>query len=172
MSTRIEEARALALRAHGDQRYGEHPYAWHLQRVVELAEPYGEDAVVAAWLHDAVEDTPLTLDEVRAAFGDPVADAVDLVTDVEGPNRKARKAATYARLAAVPADGPRALALIVKAADRLANLRASRDEHKGGLLKMYQREHETFRRSAWRAGLCDDLWAEMDRIVAEGHARR
>lgn len=166
MSERIDAARELALEAHGDQRYGEHPYAFHLSRVAALLEPYGEDAVVAGWLHDAVEDTPLGVEDVRARFGDRVAEAVDLVTDVEGPNRKARKAATYARLSQVDGAGPQALALIVKAADRLANLRSSQRDHKVSLLKMYRKEHPAFRDAAYRPGLCDPYWEEMDQLVS------
>ena len=73
----IGRARALALSAHGDQRYGAEPYRVHLEHVEEVVRRYPHSAAMraAAWLHDAVEDTSLTLDEVTAAVGAEVADA-------------------------------------------------------------------------------------------------
>ena len=68
-------------------------------------------------------------------------------------NRRERKARTNAKLAAVSADD--AAALLVKAADRLANLRASAGGGAGSKLDMYRREHPTFRAAVYRPGLCD-----------------
>ncbi|MCB9763322.1 MAG: bifunctional (p)ppGpp synthetase/guanosine-3',5'-bis(diphosphate) 3'-pyrophosphohydrolase [Alphaproteobacteria bacterium] len=164
MDPRVVEARAWAMEAHGDQRYGEHPYVVHLDQVAATLTPFGVEARVMGYLHDIVEDTPVTEGQVAERFGVHVAACVALVTDCAGPNRKARKAATHAKLAAVPADDPRAIALVVKAADRLSNLRSCVRDRNRGLLKMYRREHPAFREAAFRPGLCDALWAEMDRI--------
>jgi len=57
--------------------------------------------------------------------------------------------------------GAAELALIVKAADRLANTRACIDDGKDGLLKVYQSEFETFYKAAYRPGQCDDLWERL-----------
>jgi hypothetical protein len=51
------------------------------------------------------------------------------------------------------------------AADRLANLRMSVADPAGGKLAMYRQEHPAFRAAAYRPGLGDELWAEIDRIV-------
>src|SRR6185369_14989980 len=102
---------------------------------------------------------------VRQEFGDRVADCVALVTDEAGVNRKERKARTNEKLSRI--SGEHELALVVKAADRLANLRMSAGDRSGSKLDMYLREHSTFRQAAYRAGLCDELWQEMDRIL--GH---
>lgn len=154
------EARSFALAAHGDQKYGERPYAYHLDRVAALAVPYGDDAVVIAYLHDTVEDTTVTLAEVESRFGEHVAGCVALLTDVPGPNRKARKELTYARLAEV--HGPLETALIVKAADRLANVRACVEDGKEELWAVYRDEHPHFRAAAYRPKKCEPLWTELD----------
>lgn len=164
----IARARAFALAAHGDQRYGDQPYAVHLDAVARLLEPYGQEAEVVGYLHDVVEDAGVTLERVREGFGDHVAACVALVTDQPGLDRAERKARTNAKLA--KAEGRARLALVVKAADRLANLRASVRAGAGGRggakLEMYRREHPAFRDAARRPGLCDELWAEMEQILS------
>ena len=157
-------ARTFALDAHGDQRYGDHPYADHLAAVAELLVPFGEDAVRIGYLHDVVEDTAITLDELRTEFGDVVACCVALLTDEPGESRKERKAKTYAKLAQV---GPELeLALTVKAADRLANVRACIADGKAELLSVYRREHPAFRSAAYRPGRCERLWQELDTLLS------
>lgn len=160
----IAAARAFALRAHGDQRYGDHPYVTHLDEVAAILEPYGIEAQVAGYLHDTVEDTDATVEEVADRFGSHMGEVVGLLTDEEGANRKERKAKTCAKLAAV---GPHlSLALIAKAGDRLGNVRACVRNANAGLLAMYRDEHAAFRQAAYRPGLCDELWAELDRLLA------
>lgn len=125
--------------------------------------PFGEEAQIIGYLHDVVEDTAVSIEEVRAKFGDRVSECVRLVTDETGANRKERKARTNTKLAAV--SGEKELALVVKAADRLANLRMSAREGSGSKLEMYRREHVPFRQAAYRPGICDGLWEEMERIL-------
>ena len=164
MTTALQDqARAFAVAAHGEQMYGEHPYVPHLDAVALIAEPFGEAAVVAAYLHDTVEDTSVTLTDVADRFGPHIAACVALLTDQPGANRKERKAAAYAKLAQV--SGPLELALIVKAADRLANVRASVKDDNARMLQVYRGEHPTFRQAAYRPGLCDPLWSELDALL-------
>ena len=162
----IARARAFALQAHGGQRYGERPYSYHLDAVAALLGPYGEAAQVVGYLHDVVEDTPVPLERVRETFGDHVAECVALVTDEPGESRSEKKARTNAKLSKVWGDAR--LALVVKAADRLANLRASAQDGGASKLEMYRREHPAFREAAFRSGLCDDLWAEIEQILSRG----
>lgn len=159
-----DQARAFAVAAHGGQKYGEHPYAHHLDAVAALAAPFGDDAVATAYLHDTVEDTDAALADIEARFGPHIAACVALLTDEPGANRKERKARTYAKLARV--SGLLELALVVKAADRLANVRACVQDGNGRLLQLYRGEHTAFRQAAFRAGLCDALWAELDGLLA------
>jgi (p)ppGpp synthase/HD superfamily hydrolase len=163
MTSIQDQARAFAVAAHGDQAYGEHPYVFHLDAVAAIAAPFGEAAVVAAYLHDTVEDTQASLQEITEQFGPEIAACVALLTDEPGENRKERKGKTYAKLAQVT--GPLELALIVKAADRLANVRACVKERNERLLQVYRGEHPVFRQSAFRPGLCDALWSELDELL-------
>lgn len=163
-SMSVAEARVFAVRAHGDQKYGQQPYSVHLDAVASIAAPFGELAQVVAYLHDVVEDTGTSIDDVRAKFGQLVGECVGLLTDAPGANRKERKSKTYARLAGVA--GPAELALVVKAADRLANVRACVRDGNAGLWQMYRSEQADFRGAAFRAGQCDALWDELERLLA------
>ena len=159
-----EDARAFAVAAHREQKYGEHPYAFHLDAVATLAATYGDEAVKVAWLHDVVEDTDATVQQIEARFGPHIASCVALLTDEPGATRKERKARTYAKLALV--SGTDELALVVKACDRLANVRACLHDRLRDRWEVYRAEHAVFRRSAYRPGLCDPLWAELDALLA------
>lgn len=163
MSGAVEKAREFAVRAHGNQRYGEYPYSYHLDAVAYILTPFGEEAQIAGYLHDVIEDTTTSVSELRQRFGDRIAACVLLVSDEPGSNRKERKVKTNEKLAQVESEGE--LALLVKAADRLANLRMSVRDNSGSKLEMYRREHSAFRQAAYRPGLCDELWHEMDRIL-------
>ena len=160
----VDQARAFAVQSHGSQKYGPFPYVFHLDTVAMLVMAHGGEAMTVAYLHDVVEDTPTTIEHVRAAFGETVARCVALLTDESGAKREDRKEKTHAKLARAGADC--ALGLIVKAADRLANLRMCQASREASKLAMYQREHVAFRAAAYRAGLCDELWEEIDRLIA------
>jgi GTP pyrophosphokinase len=129
----VTRAAAFALDCHGDQKRPTGvPYAEHLLEALEVlvrgAGVSDPDVLCAAVLHDVVEDTPCTLDEVRAAFGERVAELVGWVTKPEpdgSPGAAARKAAKEAylrRLADAPGD-----AILVKLADRASNVQTLRN---------------------------------------------
>ncbi len=127
MSDTRARARAAATAAHAGQTYGAAPYEVHLDHVAAVVERFidGADSrrdelIVAAYLHDIVEDTTVTLEAVEAGYGAAVARLVAAVTDSPGRNRKERKAKTYPRIRAT---GP--AAVILKLADRIANVEAS-----------------------------------------------
>jgi (p)ppGpp synthase/HD superfamily hydrolase len=84
-SDRLDRALMLAARAHRDQRRkgSDVPYVQHPAHVAILLVKHGlpEDVVIAGALHDVVEDTDVTLDAIRAEFGDDVAALVDAVTE-------------------------------------------------------------------------------------------
>ncbi len=164
MNSAVRRARDFALQAHADQKYGSHPYSCHLDAVAELVAPYGEQAQIAAYLHDTVEDCEVTATEIATAFGQEMADCIAVLTDEPGETRSSRKAKTNTKLKGTVI----ALALIVKAADRLANLRESQRDSAGSKLNMYRREHEAFKDAADRPRLCDELWNQMDSIVNSG----
>jgi guanosine-3',5'-bis(diphosphate) 3'-pyrophosphohydrolase len=165
----LDRAREFALTAHGAQLYGAHPYKVHLDAVVDHLEPFGIDAQVIGYLHDVIEDTATTANDVKAVFGTFICTCVELLTDAEGKNRKEKKEKIYARLAKV--DGAETLALIVKTADRLSNVRACRLDENERLLSVYRDEHSAFRSAAYRVNLCETLWIELDALIKNPAAK-
>lgn len=127
---RLTRALAFALAHHGDQtRKGrEVPYVSHLLQVCGRVLEMGGtvDQGVAALLHDVVEDTPASHDEVRAEFGDVVAEIVEVCTDTlpgdDPVNKTPWKARKVRYVAALTAAG-RSSALVV-ACDKWHNLGA------------------------------------------------
>jgi (p)ppGpp synthase/HD superfamily hydrolase len=111
----IAAAEALARRAHAGQL--DKSGADYLEHPARVAGKLGEpQAVAVAWLHDVIEDTPVTEPEVRGEFGDEIADAVLAITHPEDePNDE-----YYRRVRANP------LALSVKTADIHDNLDPAR----------------------------------------------
>ena len=156
----IEKAKKFAVDAHGEQKYGDKPYVVHLDAVVSHLKAYGENAQIVGYLHDVVEDTEISYEKVKEVFGEFIADCVGIVTDEAGQNRKERKKKTYEKMAKVIGDLE--LALIVKAADRLANIEACLAGGNKDLLAMYKAEHLTFQMSVYRKGLCDDIWQKLE----------
>ena len=78
-STDIEAARAFATKAHeGQTDKAGIAYITHPQRVAARLDT--PEAKVVGWLHDTVEDTPLTIHDIEAAFGPETAAAVDAVS--------------------------------------------------------------------------------------------
>ena len=106
---RILSAVAFAAKAHGEQKrkYTGEPYITHPLAVAAMVADVtaNEDVIVAAILHDVVEDTAITVPEIAAQFGWPVANLVDELTDkhppAPGTNRAERKAKEHARLRSV-----------------------------------------------------------------------
>ena len=99
MESIVDRALAFATIAHGEQKrkYSGEPYIVHPIEVMEIVKtvPHDEAMLAAALLHDVVEDTEVTLEEINQAFGEDVASLVDDLTDVSKPedgNRKIRKA--------------------------------------------------------------------------------
>lgn len=128
MTDMVERARMFATAAHAAvgqlRKYTFEPYIVHPAEVAEIvAGVGGSDAqVAAAWLHDTVEDTGVTLELIRKEFGDEVSTLVGWLTDVSRPdhgNRAARKAVDRAHTASAPAE-----AQTIKLADLICNTKS------------------------------------------------
>jgi len=126
----VAKAVQFAVRYHGDQtRPTGAPYAEHLLEALEVlvrgAGVTDPGILQAAVLHDVVEDTPCSIDDVRRAFGARVAEMVAWVTKPEpaaGIDRKTAKEAYLSRLQDAPDD-----AVLVKLADRVSNVQTLRN---------------------------------------------
>ena len=128
MANRIAQAAAWATELHDGQfRTGTPlPYIVHPAAVAALVAADGgsEDEIIAAWLHDVVEDTDATIEQVRERFGNDVAAIVATCTDTTQrpkPKWKPRKEAWLATLGSATPVG----AWRVIAADKLHNINST-----------------------------------------------
>lgn len=123
----IRNALELAERAHAGQvrsGSGGMAYIHHPIAVAELLAErgYGEETVAAALLHDVVEDSETTVEEIAARFGQPVARLVEVLSDDESISDYERRKSEHRRR--VEEAGGDALAIY--AADKLSNVRVLR----------------------------------------------
>lgn len=125
----FDRAAVFAIRAHHNtERRGKgFPYIVHPMEAVEIVSTITADQelLAAAALHDTIEDTDVTVDQIRAEFGERIANLVHAESDqfTEGVSEEDswhdRKQAAIDRLAAAPHD-----AKIVALGDKLSNMRA------------------------------------------------
>ncbi len=124
-SLKILNAAKMAAEWHSEQRRkgaaGE-PYVNHLLEVAELvakADPGNTDLIVAALLHDAIEDVKKTREEIAELFGERVAGLVEEATDDKSLPKPERK-----RLQIETASTKSRDAKLLKLADKTSNLRS------------------------------------------------
>jgi len=155
---------AFALERHGSQAHGSLKIEFHLADVawnarmhydphVNILEP--EQIIAAAWLHDVLEDTPTTLEEIEDMFGYQVADVVNLLTDKSGRNRLERHLKTYHAIRTDPD------ATLIKLCDRRHNQDRSL-KHGEHWMVMYKREYTYFKFALWTPHKFKKLWEELD----------
>lgn len=128
-TTLFDRAIVFALRAHaGTERRGKgFPYIVHPLEAVEIVATMTADQelLAAAALHDTVEDTDVTIEQIREEFGEHIASLVEAESDIKvtGVSKeeswRIRKQAAIDRLAAAPLD-----AKMVALGDKLSNMRA------------------------------------------------
>lgn len=162
-----DNAYYFAAGAHAGQKYGsglvEHPYTFHLNMVARALLDHGfdqEQLLAAAYLHDTIEDTKVTVLDIHRHFGRRVAELVLAVTDKPGVNRAARHLATYPGIRAA---GPRAVAL--KLADRIANVQYSLDTDDEGKMGMYRKEQPEFARMLRIGDEHAEMWNTLNRLL-------
>ncbi len=157
------EARAFAIKAHGDQKYGDFVYEVHLSSVASLIKQMGyvESLVQAAWLHDVIEDTPWTLVGLQDQFDSQVVDLVWAVTnDIQGytPYEKVKKAGEAA--------------IVLKLCDRIANLEGCLLTRNKAKFEKYEKVYPDFRKQLkteeYVYGSTRQLWSRLDYLVSEG----
>lgn len=139
------------------------PYSVHINNVVNNLIRFGYNEpllICGGYLHDSVEDTDLTIEEIKSQLGDEVADIVHRVTDEPGKNRKERKMATYPKI-----KGHRG-ATIVKLCDRIANVEYESGSTKNKYFEMYKKEYPDFKSNLYVPGICDSLWLYLDNLFS------
>jgi len=121
----VQKAFEFAERAHrGQIRRSGDPYITHTVAVSEIVAELGmeEPTVCAALLHDTVEDTHVSMDDIRREFGDDVAGLVDGVTKLaKAKYGESAESETIRKMVVAMARDPKVL--ILKLADRLHNCR-------------------------------------------------
>ncbi len=124
----IKKAYEFAAAAHdGQKRSSGEAYFVHPCAVVEILADFGFDSstVIAAFLHDVLEDTPVTPEQLREEFGDEVLELVEGVTKLDKlqfVNREEAQAENFRKIFFAMAKDLRVI--IIKLADRLHNMRS------------------------------------------------
>ncbi len=123
MTEKYNEAIIFASQRHENQKRKNSPFPYivHLYEVSQILRENGadEETLIGGVLHDTVEDTGTTLDEIRERFGDEVATLVDYVTEIKSLPYVERKYEHAQRMAGAPIK-----AKMIKCADCLSNLKS------------------------------------------------
>jgi (p)ppGpp synthase/HD superfamily hydrolase len=181
MSEVIKEARDFAITAHWGQMYGSKPYYFHLDRVAEIARHYNlpEEIIAAAYMHDVVEDTKVTANEVFDKFGYEIATLVYAVTDEESDLdfdflikkdglterqakdaiRKDKKKKTYPKILAHP------YGVFLKLCDRLANVECSLTSKDTRMIDKYREEQPGFKEKLFTPGVASNMWSDLENLM-------
>lgn len=174
----------LALQNHDGrgQLYGDLPYSAHLRGARAVMKRFDlgpKDSVLGLrvgtllWLHDIIEDTPITKPEIEALFDQETADNVDRLSTI--PKRpdlssKERKRQTFERIR------ERIETMLAKLADRTTNKETSlRNFFLGQPTKIekYRQEWPLFKEILYRPGEVPELWEHLERLLTdEAYARR
>jgi (p)ppGpp synthase/HD superfamily hydrolase len=155
----LRDALFVAKHAHGNQTYdGLFPYIKHIYDVIDVLKRFdikSNKMLIAAALHDSIEDDGVSYNDIKKHFGIEVAEMVYCVTDEVGRNRKEKKEKTLPKTASNPD------AIIIKLADRIANI-----EH-GGKVDMYAKEYQEFKGALYlnTPSYGKHMWEYLDELI-------
>src|SRR3954452_8664103 len=172
----IEDAYEVARDAHKDQvRRSGDPYIAHPVGVAMILCDLGLDdtTLAAALLHDAVEGTSVTPDDLEREFGTDVASIVDGVTKLDRlqfDSREAQQAATMRKMLVAMAKDVRVL--LIKLADRLHNMRTIASLPEAKQKRIAQETLDIYAPLAHRLGIQDVKWQLEDLAFAVLHPKR
>src|SRR5499427_5107940 len=174
--TLLEHSFAFAARAHESQQrrsgepFIEHPFA--VARI--LAELHlDEETLAAALLHDVVEDTGVETDQLKAEFGEEIAQLVDGVTKltrIQFQSREHAEAENYRKLIVAMAQDVRVI--LIKLADRLHNLRTIEYLGKQKQIQKSREALEVYAPLAHRLGIHALKWELEDLAFQTLHPRK
>ena len=164
LSYRFVDAVAFAIKAHGDQsrKGGTVPYVAHLLGVASLVLEAGgdEEMAIAGLLHDTIEDTDTSAEEIAAAFGRRVATIVEGCTDTDvmpKPPWRARKERYIARLRAPETSTD---VLVVSRADKLHNARSLLQDYRNIGDELWSRFNEGPEQQLWYYRTLTDIFTQ------------
>jgi GTP diphosphokinase / guanosine-3',5'-bis(diphosphate) 3'-diphosphatase len=173
---RVEDAFVFACEHHADQRRksGE-DFIVHPVGVARICASMRLDTetLCAALLHDTVEDTSASLEEVRERFGEDIAGVVDGVTKLTGitfQSRDEAQANNYRKMMVAMATDPRVI--LIKLADRLHNMRTIDAMPKQKQMEKARETLEIYAPLAHRLGIHAIKWELEDLAFATLHPRK
>jgi GTP pyrophosphokinase len=151
----VEKAFYFAVEAHKDQRRrsGE-PYIYHPIAVAYIAAHdigLGRTSIICALLHDVVEDTQYTLDDIREMFGEKVSRVVDGLTKFELMDAESMQAENFRKI--ITSLSYDARVVLIKLSDRLHNMRTLDSMPKHKQLKIASETSYIYAPLAYRLGL-------------------
>ena len=170
----IDRAYEVAAQWHADQkRKSGDPYITHPLAVATILAELGmnTETICAALLHDTVEDTAYTLDELRRSFGDDVAALVDGVTKLDRVKYgESAEAETVRKMVVAMSRDIRVL--VIKLADRLHNMRTLRYLPREKQERKARETLEIFAPLAHRLGMNTIKWELEDLAFATLYPKR
>src|SRR3954471_7106131 len=153
----IRKAFEVAVEAHKEMRRksGE-PYIYHPIAVAQICAEeigLGTTSIVCALLHDTVEDTDLTLDDIRGMFGEKVAKIIDGLTKISGvfDQTSSLQAENFRKMLLTLSEDVRVI--LIKLADRLHNMRTLNSMARDKQLKIASETSYLYAPLAHRLGL-------------------
>lgn len=162
--TELQIAISMAVKAHaGQYDKAGYPYILHPIRVSEAVDGY--EAKIVAVLHDTLEDTDLTYEEIKSCFGQDIADAVLAISKLEKINGKRETYREY-----LDRVRNNSLAKQVKLADMADNSRAYRIAH----LSVEKQVRLVAKYTRGRHYLLTGEWYEnkdLDRVIKAGYKK-
>jgi GTP diphosphokinase / guanosine-3',5'-bis(diphosphate) 3'-diphosphatase len=172
----LARAFRFAAKAHaGQQRRSGEEFIQHPYSVARISAELQLDdwTIAAALLHDVVEDTDVTLDEVTAEFGEEIAQLVDGVTKltrVHFQSREQAEAENYRKMILAMAQDPGVI--LIKLADRLHNLRTIEYLGKQKQVQKAREALEVYAPLAHRLGIHTMKWQLEDLAFETLHPRK
>ncbi len=172
----VERAFAFACERHADQRrHSGEDFITHPVEVAKICAGLRLDTetLCAGLLHDTVEDTSASLQEVEELFGEPIAQLVDGVTKLTGitfQSRDEHQAENYRKMMVAMATDVRVI--LIKLADRLHNMRTHDALPKPKQLEKARETLEIYAPLAHRLGIHAIKWELEDLAFARLHPRK
>ena len=161
-----ENAKNFGINCHQSTNhfYDDFPYEFHLNMVVETAKKFihlipeqeREIVIAGCWVHDTIEDTRVTYNDLKSALGEEIAEIAYALTNEKGKTRKERANEKYYQ-------GIRDTkhAAFIKICDRIANVEYSKSENSS----MYEKYKEEFKDFEYWL-YCDEYHEMFDYLYA------